>query len=179
MHQLNTPRLIGTPAGPDDFPDIRLLHSDPRVMATLSADGATFTEEQTRTFLERAANHWKSHGFGLWTFHEQPGGDFVGYGGIKLAIVEDRDEIELAYAITSNHWRKGFATEIAMAALQHGFETMRLARIVAFTLPHNKASRSVMENCGFTYNRDITHANLPHILYILEACDFASHKKTS
>ena len=174
MHQLNTPRLIGTPAGPDDFADIRRLHSDPRVMATLSADGATFTEDQTRSFLDRAADHWKSHGFGLWIFHEQASGDFVGYGGIKHTVVEGRDEVELAYAITHDHWSKGFATEIAMAALQHGFNTMHLARIVAFTLPHNKASRGVMENCGFKYQRDITHANLPHVLYILEARDFAS-----
>ena len=64
-----------------------------------------------------------------------------------------------------------------MAALQHGFDTMHLDRIVAFTLPHNKASRGVMENCGFTYNRDIIHANLPHVLYILEARDFAAHRR--
>ena len=172
MYQLNTTRLIGTPANPTDFADIRILHNDPSVMATLSADGATFTEDQTRAFLERAADHWKSHGFGLWIFREQPSGDFVGYGGIKHAIVEDHDEIELAYAITSNHWRKGFATEISRAALKHGFDTMHLERIVAFTLPHNKASRAVMEHCGFTYNRDITHANLPHVLYTLEASDF-------
>jgi RimJ/RimL family protein N-acetyltransferase len=50
---------------------------------------------------------------------------------------------------------------------------MHLERIVAFTLPHNKASRTVMEHCVFTYNRDITHANLPHVLYILEARDFS------
>ena len=173
MHQLNTTRLIGTPAGPADFADMRLLHSDWRVMATLSADGATFTDEQTRAFLQRAADHWKSHGFGLWTFHEHAGDDFVGYGGIKHAIVEDRDEIELAYAITSNHWRKGYATEIAIAAIHHAFDTMRLARIVAFTLPHNKASRAVMEHCGFTYTHDITHANLRHVLYTLDARDFS------
>ena len=173
MQQLNTPRLIGTPASPDDFADIRRLHSDPRVMATLSADGAIFAEEQTRAFLERAASHWKSHGFGLWLFREHASGDFVGYGGIRHAEVEGRDEIELAYAIRSDHWRKGFATEIAMAAIQHGFDTMHLDRIVAFTLPHNRASRSVMENCGFTYSRDITHASLPHVLYILEARDFS------
>ena len=41
MRQLNTTRLIGTPAAATDFADLRLLHADPRVMATLSADGAT------------------------------------------------------------------------------------------------------------------------------------------
>ncbi len=179
MNQLRTARLIGTPAGPGDFADLRRLHSDLLVMATLSADGATFSEEQSRSFLDRAADHWKSHGFGLWTWREQTGGDFVGYGGIKHAIVEDRDEIELAYAITSTHWRKGFATEISIAALKHAFDSTHLDRIVAFTLPHNHASRRVMENCGFTYNRDITHANLPHVLYTLEARTFAAHQKTS
>jgi ribosomal-protein-alanine N-acetyltransferase len=169
VNELRTPRLIGTPAGPGDFADIRRLHNDPRVMATLSADGATFSEEQTRSFLERAADHWKSHRFGLWTFRSQSDGDFVGYGGIKHATVEGRDEIELAYAITSDHWGKGFATEISRAAVKHAFDTIHLDRIVAFTLPHNKASRAVMEHCGFTYNRDITNANLPHVLYILEA----------
>jgi ribosomal-protein-alanine N-acetyltransferase len=171
VNQLRTARLIGTPAGRGDFADLRRLHSDPRVMATLSADGATFTEEQSRSFLDRAADHWKSHGFGLWTWRERAGGDFVGYGGIKHAIVEGRDEIELAYAITSTHWRKGFATEISTAALKLGFDTMRLARVVAFTLPHNKASRTVMKHCGFTYIRDITHASLPHVLYVLERGD--------
>ena len=169
MNELRTPRLIGTPAGPGDFADIRRLHSDPRVMATLSADGKTFSEGDSRGFLERAAAHWNSHGFGLWMFHETVSGDFVGYGGIKHAEIEGRDVIELAYAITSDHWGKGFATEISIATLKQGFDTMHLDRIVAFTLPHNKASRAVMEHCGFTYNRDIVHAGLPHVLYILEA----------
>ena len=169
MHQLNTARLIGTPTAVGDFSDLRRLHSDPRVMATLSADGATFTEDQTRVFLQRAADHWQAHGFGLWTLRARSDGDFVGYGGIKHATVEGSDVIELAYAITSSHWRKGFATEISRAALKLGFDTMHLERIVAFTLPHNRASRAVMEHCGFKYNRDIVHANLPHVLYILEA----------
>ena len=169
MNELRTPRLIGTSAGPADFADIRRLHSDQRVMATLSADGKPFSEDQTRAFLDRAAGHWKSHGFGVWNFREKARGYFVGYGGIKHAEVEGSDQIELAYAICSDHWRKGFATEIAMAALQHAFDAIHLDRIVAFTLPHNKGSRGVMENCGFTYQRDIVHAGLPHVLYILEA----------
>jgi ribosomal-protein-alanine N-acetyltransferase len=174
VNELSTPRLIGTPAGPGDFADIRRLHGDSRVMATLSADGEPFREEQSRAFLERAAEHWKSHGFGLWVFREQAGADFVGYGGIKHAIVEGQDEVELAYAIRFEYWGKGFATEISNAALKLGFDMMRLDRIVAFTLPHNRASRGVMENCGFTYQRDIVHAGLPHVLYILEARDFAA-----
>jgi RimJ/RimL family protein N-acetyltransferase len=176
VNELHTRRLIGTPAVPADFADIRILHADPRVMATLSADGNTFSEVQTGPFLKHAAEHWKLHGFGLWCFRQRLDSEFVfvGYGGIKHTVVEGRDQIELAYAIRSDRWGKGFATEISIAALNLGFDVMRLDRIVAFTLPHNLASRAVMEKCGFTYQRDIVHAGLPHVLYILEARDFTA-----
>jgi [ribosomal protein S5]-alanine N-acetyltransferase len=170
---LITPRLFGTPATPSDFAELRRLHADRRVTATLSADGQPFTETQSRDFLSRAADHWNSHGFGLWMFRDRTTRDFVGYGGIKHTIVEARDEVELAYAIVFDHNRKGFATEISLAALRVAFNDLRLDHIVAFTLPHNLASRRVMEHCGFTYSRDIVHAGLPHVLYLLHARDFS------
>ena len=174
MHSLTTPRLIGGPATPSDFADLRGLHSDPRVTATLSADGQPFTEPQTRDFLSRAAEHWNSHGFGLWMVRDRTTHDFVGYGGVKHTIVEGRDEIELAYAIAFDHQRKGYATEISRAALNFAFDTLHLDHVVAFTLPHNLGSRHVMEHCGFIYARDIVHAGLPHVLYVLRAADFFS-----
>ena len=147
-------------------------------MSTLSADGNTFTEDQTRTFLQRAAKHWSLHNFGLWIFHSSSTGEFVGYGGVKHAIVEGKDEIELAYAVSSAHWNMGFATEMSDAALKVGFGELGVGRIVAFTLPHNKGSRSVMEHCGLTYQRDIVHSGLPHVLYHLDSADYANRFKT-
>ena len=177
MKQLSTRRLIGTPLGESHFAEIRSLHNDPRVMATLSADGNIFSEEQTLGFLQRSAEHWSLHNFGLWIFYTSGTRDFVGYGGIKHAVVESNDEVELAYAVSSAHWNKGFATEMSKAALKIGFEELHLERIVAFTLPHNKGSRSVMEHCGFTYQRDIVHAGLPHVLYQLDSSDYAALAK--
>ena len=177
MKQISTPRLVGTPIGASHFAEIRALHSDPRVMATLSADGNIFTENQTRAFLQRAAEHWAQHDFGLWIFHACSTGDFVGYCGIKHAAVELKDAIELAYALSSAHWSKGFATEMSEAALKFGFDQLRLDRIVAFTLPHNTASRTVMEHCGFIYQRDIIHAGLPHVLYHLDSRDYAARAR--
>jgi len=156
------------------FAEIRTLHTDPRVMATLSADGDIFSEDQTRAFLQRSAEHWTLHNFGLWIFQLSYTSDFVGYCGIKHSVVEGKDQIELAYAVSSAHWNKGFATEMSEAALKVGFEELHLERIVAFTLPHNKGSRSVMEHCGFTYQRDIVHAGLPHVLYHLDSAHYAA-----
>ena len=160
--------------GESHFVEIRTLHNDPRVMATLSADGNIIREEQTLGFIQRSAEHWSLHNFGLWIFHTSGLRDFVGYCGIKHAVVEGKHEIELAYAVSSSHWNKGFATEMSEAALKIGFEELHLERIVAFTLPHNKGSRSVMEHCGFIYQRDIVHAGLPHVLYFLDSRDYAA-----
>lgn len=175
MSDLQTTRLSGTPLSIAHFTEIRLLHADPRVTATLSANAKPFTEDQTRGFLDRSAAHWKRHGFGLWLLRTRELNDFVGYAGIQHAIVENGDEIELAYAIRPEYWRKGFATEMSNAALKFGFETLHLEKIVAFTLPHNLASRSVMEKCGFIYQRDIVHAGLPHVLYVIERYGYCSH----
>ncbi len=42
---------------------------------------------------------------------------------------------------------------------------LRVHDVVAFTLPTNLGSRGVVEKVGFTYEREITWANLPHVLY--------------
>ena len=62
-------------------------------------------------------------------------------------------------------WGEGFATELGAASLEHGFGTLGLERIVAFTIPGNAASRRVMAKLGFAYERDVVHAGLPHILH--------------
>jgi RimJ/RimL family protein N-acetyltransferase len=61
------------------------------------------------------------------------------------------------------------ATEIAKVSLHIGFERLRLTDIVCFTLTTNMASQRVMQKAGFTYERDILHANWPHVLYRMTA----------
>ena len=48
---------------------------------------------------------------------------------------------------------------------QVAFDDLGLGEIVAFTLPTNVASRRVMDKSGFTFERKIEHAGLPHVLY--------------
>ena len=71
----------------------------------------------------------------------------------------------MTYAVMAEFWSKGVATEIATVSLKVAFERIGIGNIVAFTLPTNWASRQVMEKVGLRYERDITHAGLPHVLY--------------
>ena len=57
------------------------------------------------------------------------------------------------------------ATRPGAAALAVAQRDLGLRELVSFTLPDNTGSRRVMEKLGFSHDRDIIHAGLPHVLY--------------
>ena len=164
LDELHTPRLILTRLRAQDLDDIARMHSDERVMATL---GGVRSKAQTAEAHQRQMAHWDAHGFGWWAARDAMTKEFVGRGGLRHAMVEARDEIELGYGLTADFWGKGLATELARESVRVGFEVLQLPELVSFTLPTNHVSRRVMEKAGFRYERDFTHADLPHVLYRL------------
>lgn len=140
------------------------LYRDPLVMATL---GGVRSDEETRRLLKFNLEHWEKHGFGLWMLYDPANGAFLGRGGLRSWDVEGTPETEISYAIASNCWGRGLATELARACVRIAFEELGKDNVVSFTLPTNKGSRRVMEKVGLTYERDIIHADLPHVLYRL------------
>ena len=72
-------------------------------------------------------------------------------------------------------WGRGYAIEAARACVAHGFGTLNLPRIGAFTVPANVRSRRVMETLGMRYTGECEHPLLPpghalrcHVRYQLE-----------
>jgi len=157
-----TERLTAVRLLPEDFGDLCRMHQDPKVMATLSG---VRSDEETRRFLQISLEHWDGRGFGLWMFRETATGQFVGRAGLREVHVGGNDEVELAYGLMSEFWGQGLATEIARACLKIAFEQLDMTHVVTFTLTTNRASQRVMEKAGFTYEREIVHAGLPHVLY--------------
>ena len=137
------------------------MHRDPAVMATL---GGVRSDAVTAAYLEGVGAHWERHGFGYWLFRDAAG-RFVGRGGLRRVSLEGAEEVELAYALMPDFWGQGLAVEIAEAALRLAFGELKLADVVAFTLPDNHRSRRVMEKVGFVFERAITYKDLPHVLY--------------
>ena len=88
-------------------------------------------------------------------------GEFIGTCGMEPFDLEGRSEVELGYRLCLNFWGRGYAKEAAAAILGY----LRLARIMAFVLPQNKASVRILDQLGFQYLRDFMHADLPHRLY--------------
>ena len=160
-----TPRLICERIMLEHTPEITVLATDPRVAATLYADGQPLDEAQISLGLTLKVRHWEQHGFGDWLLRDRGTGALVGRGGLQWTRVEGEPEVEVGYALRPERWGEGLATELAQQSVTTAFDDLGLAEIVAFTLPHNVASRRVMEKAGFGFERNIVHAGLPHVLY--------------
>jgi RimJ/RimL family protein N-acetyltransferase len=141
------------------------LMRDPRVMRTLWPWSTVPSEEQIRSSLDGKVAHWMHHGFGMWALFDRSSHQFVGRGGLQYTDVLGARSVEAGWAIVPERWGEGLATELALTCVDVGFSDLGLRDLIAFTLPDNIASRRVMEKAGFVYEREITHAGLPHVLY--------------
>lgn len=142
-------------------------------MATLAPaghpHGGMLDADETRHYLEGNLAHWRDRGFGLWVFRRRADDKVVGRAGLKRATILGNSEVELAYALRSDCWNAGYATEMATAVLDWGFAEGSLGEVICYTATTNGASRRVMTKLGFQYERVFTHAGLPHLLCRLTA----------
>ncbi len=96
---------------------------------------------------------WQKDGRGFWVFR-----DFshviVGHGGL-FNSPRETGEVEVGYVIKPQYWGRGLATEITMASLKIGFESLGLRRVIAIAQSTNASSRRVMEKCGMVFEAEL------------------------
>ena len=160
-----TGRLIARRPEPSDLGGYRALLLDPAVEARLrAADAPALDEAGVRERLAADEAHWDQHGFGPWALFELEGGSLVGRGGLQWTELDDRRVVELPWAVASQHWNRGFASEAASAALDWA-RSLRLQEVVALITPDNGSSRRVAEKIGMREEGQALHAGLPHLVY--------------
>lgn len=172
---LTTPRLRLRAWRESDLAPFAAMNADPRVMQHFPR---TLARDESDAMVARIGDHFARHGFGLWAV-EVPGvADFVGFVGLAVPRFEAAFTpcVEIGWRLAAEHWRSGYATEGARAALAHGFTTAGLAEIVSFTIPANMPSRRVMDRIGMHRSEgdDFEHPGIPaghpmrpHVLYRL------------
>ncbi len=76
------------------------------------------------------------------------------------------------YAVMPAFWHQGYGMEMARACVEDAFSRLSLTELICFTLHENKASLRIIEKLGFIYEKEITHAGLPHVFYRLKKADY-------
>ncbi len=170
MTTLTTNRLVLRPFGADDAEAHARLYDDPEVTRWLG-DGPWLGEAaraRSRSSLERFAEGWARHGWGVWAVTDRASGELIGQCGLKHLQLDPAPappEVEVLYALERRHWGHGLASEAAAAALDHGFGALALLRIVAVARPDNRPSRAVLEKLGLRYERDLVLGGIAAVCY--------------
>lgn len=163
-----TRNLLCLRPGATTADDYERLFTDPAIECWLRPEPMKpFSRADLERMARRDQAHWERHGYGPWAFRERDSGEFVGRGGLAWATVGGEREVELPWAVTPAFQNRGYATEMAMAALDIAREA-GLERVVSLTLPSNLASRRIMEKIGLNYSGEIEHVGMTHVLYLLE-----------
>jgi [ribosomal protein S5]-alanine N-acetyltransferase len=162
IEQFRTKRLRAERLATTHLAELLTMHRDARLMATI---GGVRSPEVTKEYLAINLHHWEQHGFGLWVFYHH-GGKFVGRGGLRHALIEGVDEIEIAYALVPAFWGLGLASEIADKFLEIT-RLLEIKELVAFILTTNTPSRRVVEKMNFSFEKDFIYHQNPHALYRL------------
>lgn len=154
MAILETERLILRRLVPEDLDDLSRLYADPEVRRYFPE--GTLTREETREELEWFLDgHPDDPRLGLWAAIHKANGRFIGRCGLLPWTIEGRLEIEVAYLLARKYWRQGLGAECARGLVRHGFETLRLPRLISLIDPANEPSQRTARRAGLEFEREI------------------------
>ena len=153
---------------PDDLDDLAALFADADVVRYVG-DGQPVGRDEAERALHSTLLRWQEQGFGRWATLDRTTGEFIGIGGFRSLFGTP----EVVYHLAKAHWGKGYATELARAALRFGFEDRGFDRIVAIAKPQNAASIHVMEKLGMQFEKHARYYDIDAVQYQIRREDFS------
>jgi RimJ/RimL family protein N-acetyltransferase len=130
-------KVVLRPIEPSDADTLHAIFTEPGVRQYLF-DDTLLTREETQKHVDAALMH------DAWVVMLD--GSTVGFASLRPAG-QDR---ELLIAISKRCWGRGVAFDAARTALRHGFEVLKLDRILAGVDLPNERSHRLMARLGFT-----------------------------
>lgn len=159
-----TERLIIRNYRPEDRPVFVAIGGNPaarvfHLSAVTRAESDGFIDVQIATI--------DGAGYGFAVVERKTDGAVMGDVGIRPVPdhmpFSGEVDFEIGWQLDPAHFGKGYATEAARGWLDHGFGTLGIEEIVAYTAALNTPSTKVMKRIGMTPDpsRDHHHRNMP------------------
>jgi [ribosomal protein S5]-alanine N-acetyltransferase len=128
----------------------------------------TFSRDDAADWIQRNLERYRHDGFGLYAVTLKASGNFIGDCGFAWQEVEGETLLEVGYHLRRDQWGHGYATEAARACMDYAFRDLGATEVVSLIRPENLPSRRVAERNGLQVERQVTHAGLPHLLYVMK-----------
>ena len=168
MPSIETERLLLRKLRPDDLDDVAALFAD-RDVVRYVGNGLPASRDEAERALLSILHRWQEQGYGRWAISYRTTGAFIGIGGFRSLFGTP----EVVYHLAKVHWGKGYATELASAALRFGFEDCGFDRIVAIAKSQNAASIHVMEKLGMQFEKHARYYDIDVVQYQIHREEFA------
>jgi ribosomal-protein-alanine N-acetyltransferase len=164
--EIDTARLRLRPLTPPDLDALHCLLIQPGVRHYL-LDDEVIPRERAQAFIDMSVASFDANGYGLWGARARDSEALIGFCGFWL--FHEPPRLELLYGLGDDSGGRGFATEMAVAMICYGFDTLGFTRIEASTDAPHTASVAVMERAGMTFwKRELTNG-LDTIYYAVSA----------
>lgn len=144
------------------------------------------TRAESDAQIDRFSADIEGKGFGFFAAERRDNQEFIGFIGINYSAdgLVFAPCVDIGWRLAKHHWNNGFATEGALAALEFGFDTIKLDEIVSMTPVQNLASEGVMKKIGLQKQAEnFLHPGLPlehdlaeHVLYKLTRVEWAKNR---
>jgi [ribosomal protein S5]-alanine N-acetyltransferase len=170
---LETDRTFMRPFADEDLIDLCAILGDPLVMQH-TATGRPKTPSLTASYLYSQQDHQEIHGFSLWAVFRRSDQRLIGQCG--LARMRMTGETALGYTLAQDCWGMGYGTETTIAWLRHGFDALKLDRIVAAVKPDNGASIRILDKLGMSFDRADTFYDCPCFYYAIRRDQWKASK---
>lgn len=159
---LETDRLALREVTPDDLDFLAEIMADPEVMRFYPQ---VYARAEARAWIDRQLAHYAGHGHGNWLVLDRIAGRPVGRCGLTYQDVDGTPEPEIGYVIHKPFWRRGYATEAALAVRDWAFAVKGLARVISLVRPENVPSQGVARKLGMVPEGETDHAGMRHLVF--------------
>ena len=162
---METERLVLREFAPDDEDALTLVLSDPETMKYYPSP---IDQSGIQQWIERNLRRYAEDGVGLWAMVLKSSGEMIGDCGIIRQHVEGEYLYEIGYHLRRDHWRRGLATEAAIACREWAYTNLKVDRLISLIRPENVPSRRVAERNGMTIWKEVDWRGLRHYVYAVK-----------
>lgn len=171
---IETTRLLMRDLIAEDAQAMFDMDSDVEVHAFLGNNPIATLEEAKRNivFIQQ---QYIEFGIGRWAVIEKETGEFVGWSGFKFindTVNKRSGYYDLGYRFLKKYWGKGYASETAIASLNHGFKSLGFNEIVGIADIEHTASNSILLKIGLIKRNEFEYDGTLHNFYSLTREEF-------
>ncbi|WP_433264448.1 GNAT family N-acetyltransferase [Actinosynnema sp. CS-041913] len=160
---IHTDRLLLRRVGPGDLRAAIAVLSDP-VTNRFNPAGPPSPEETADMLAEWQAR-WALDGIGYWAVELPSTGEVIGFGGLRHHKLDGEPTLNLFYRFRPEHWGRGYAPEMARAAIEWADRVRPDRPVVIITDLDNTPSQRVAEKLGFAHAGDSITVDGPVLVY--------------